>query len=68
MIPDVWVAFAVGLFLGAPAGVMLAAILAAGARADIARDAYLRGMEAGAVAAHEGVRDAFGGVNFGDVA
>lgn len=39
----VWVAFVVGVFLGAPAGFILAAILAAGAREAVAREAYAQG-------------------------
>uniref|UniRef100_A0A6M3K9B4 Uncharacterized protein n=1 Tax=viral metagenome TaxID=1070528 RepID=A0A6M3K9B4_9ZZZZ len=40
----VWVAFAVGVFIvGVPAGSILAAILAFGAREAVAREAYAKG-------------------------
>lgn len=40
-------AFLVGVLLGAPAGLMLAALLAASARAEAEQKAYLAGLEKG---------------------
>lgn len=56
MTAAVWIAFAVGAcIVGAPLGFIFAAILAAGSREDMAREAYIVGLEKGKALARANV-------------